>query len=146
MVACPCCRVPSSSEIQDAIWLGRPSKHHQLLAREGQMKLIKLKTLLSLLVVMLCTSRPAFAYLQLVHREITKSAFSRLQIDFRSRLGISPDEDLVGQKPRDLMAGGAFEEDNNIRCVNHFYDPAHEAPLTVGALFCFPVPGSFTAR
>jgi len=105
---------------------------------------MKHRLLLICTLVLPCATG-AHAYVQLVHQRITEAAFNRLQIDFTHRLGIARDQGLNGFRPIRLMSQGADDEDQNIRSINHFYDPAHDAPLTVLALFCTPPPGSNTA-
>lgn len=100
----------------------------------------------SAVFVSLLLTWPAFGYVQRVHRVITEEAFRRLQIDFRQKLGIDEDLDLSGEKPQLLMSDGADDEDNMARSINHFFDPIHDAPLSVWyEPACLPVPTSVTA-
>ncbi|HEX8617277.1 MAG TPA: hypothetical protein VF911_06815 [Thermoanaerobaculia bacterium] len=82
---------------------------------------------------------PASAYVEPVHRIMTLNAFKRVEpgLALQSHLGITPGERLQGRTPAQWAEQGADDEDNGINALSHFYDPRHQAALTIKP-FCRP--------
>ena len=82
----------------------------------------------------------AYAYKPEMHAEMARNALvqARGGIDFGARLGVDVGATFGGKTPIEWVAFGAEREDYpSVRSVNHFFDPVHDAPLTVGAWpFC----------
>jgi hypothetical protein len=72
----------------------------------------------------------AHAYKEPVHSLITRHAFERLNVDFKTRLGVTKTHSTNGQSLRARMERGAFDADKLPNPVNHFLDPEHNAALT----------------
>ena len=96
------------------------------------------RILLSLIVTAFATN--AFAFEKELHRVITLWAWQNAFVDLEQRMGIKPDRGLgsPAQYPKDWIAYGSEREDDiqqsvpPARMINHFLDPEHDAPLTVG--------------
>jgi len=82
------------------------------------------------LLALVLSPNSLFAYKEPVHRLITRHAFDRLAIDFRTRLGVAKDHEINDIPLRDLIQEGADDEDDFINSLNHFLDPEHDVPLT----------------
>ena len=116
------------------------------------------RKLLLLLLAGLLTTAPAFAYVEEVHRIITTKAFDAFmaQRDVVKELGL---DSLSRDNLRWEMGQGAVDEDAYFNALNHFFDPIHDAPLTIEVptfsitfpfvptgISCPPVPGAKTAK
>jgi len=89
---------------------------------------------LILCLTLLVAAAPVRAHKEVVHQRITERVFQRLQIDFLSRIGVNRDRIIAGRSLEQWMAQGAFDQDRPLsNTVNHFLDPEHMAPLTVGS-------------
>jgi hypothetical protein len=85
-----------------------------------------------LLLFVITMVAPVSAYVEPVHKTMTKHAFDRLVVDFQARLGIGRDAAIGNSTPRGLMMDGSVDEDAGTRALHHFYDPVHTKPITIG--------------
>jgi hypothetical protein len=95
-----------------------------------------MKRFLIAISFLLAAATPAVAYKQVVHRAITRRAWVRAlpSFDLKTHLGIDALTTLDGRVPRDWTEQGADDEDNGTNSLNHFFDPRHNAALTVQPL------------
>jgi hypothetical protein len=95
-------------------------------------------------LILLVLPSDAWAYGRKVHGRITETAFSRLSVDFRARLGITATTSIAGQTAQEWMIQGSQEEDNFPRPICHFFDPVNKTRLTIGRYpgFCFSILGT----
>jgi hypothetical protein len=83
----------------------------------------------------------AAAFGRKVHARITGLAFDRLTVDFRARLGT-----VDTAQAKQWMSDGTENEDDFPRPISHFFDPVHQAKLTIGYYpVCFGIPGTTRA-
>lgn len=86
-------------------------------------------TTLLVSVFLLLLVVPAKAYEVEVHAPMTLKAFDRLQVDFRTRIGVTREYNMSGKSLGEWMAEGARDEDRKfpqVRPLNHFLDPIHD--------------------
>jgi hypothetical protein len=103
---------------------------------------MKKLAILSILLLSLAAT-PAHAYKEIVHRMMSLKAFDHMTADLMPRLGIDKNHAVTGiqnipQSPRALVGQGAYDEDDDANSLWHFYDPRHNAGLSVPPLACHP--------
>jgi len=92
---------------------------------------------LAILLALFLTT-PAWAYKEQIHRVFSLKAFDRMTATLKPHLGVDATVNLSGDSPRVLVGQGAYDEDDFPNSLNHFYDPVHEAPLSVPVDACIP--------
>jgi hypothetical protein len=85
----------------------------------------------SLIVCAFLGSQPLHGYVQSVHRVMTERAYARILPSLERHVGIRQTDTIGGASPFRLISNGAFDEDRNIRSINHFFDPNNKEPLTI---------------
>src|SRR4029079_8631022 len=116
------------------------------------------RKLLMLLAAAALTAAPAFAYKEEVHRIITTKAFDA----FINQRNVLQELGIDASRRADLqwyIGQGAVDEDAFPNPLNHFFDPVHDAPLTIEVptfsimfpfvltgITCSPAPGAKTAK
>jgi hypothetical protein len=84
-------------------------------------------------------THPVWAYKEQIHRVMSLKAFDRMTADLQGHLGITKDDSVGGDSLRVMVGQAAYDEDGGNNSLNHFYDPEHDAALSVPFTLCIPV-------